>query len=58
MDEKFIADFFHKVKEMREAQKAYFRTRQPEALKESKMIEKEIDEILIEIQSGQTKLFK
>ena len=36
-------EFFDKVAEMRSAQKEYFRTRNPQALSESKRLEREID---------------
>lgn len=36
-------EFFDKVAEMRSAQKKYFRTRSPQALSESKRLEREID---------------
>ena len=36
-------EFFDKVAEMRSAQKEYFRTRSPQALSESKRLEREID---------------
>ena len=36
-------EFFDKVVQMREAQKKYFRTRSPQALSESKRLEREID---------------
>lgn len=36
-------EFFDKVVQMREAQKEYFRTRSPQALSESKRLEREID---------------
>lgn len=35
--------FFNKVAEMREAQKAYFATRDPSTLRKSKALETEID---------------
>lgn len=35
--------FFNKVAEMREAQKAYFATRDPSTLRKSKALEAEID---------------
>lgn len=41
------------VKEMRNAQKLYFRTRGVEALKKSKRLEKEVDELV----SDQIKMF-
>lgn len=36
-------EFFDKVVELREAQREYFRTRLPEALRKSKAIEADID---------------
>lgn len=36
-------EFFDKVVELREAQREYFRTRLPEALRKSKAVEAEID---------------
>ena len=38
-----LHDFFSKVKGMREAQKAYFRTRDGNNLEKSKRLEKEVD---------------
>lgn len=35
------------VKQMREAQREYFRTRNPEALRKSKALEKRVDEMII-----------
>ena len=43
-----VGQFAYKVFAMRQAQKDYFRTRSTESLKLSKMLEKEVDEILIE----------
>jgi len=37
-------DFIQLVKRMRDAQRAYFRTRSKQALVESKQIEKEVDD--------------
>lgn len=37
-------DFFEKVAKMREAQKAYFKTRSSQQLQLSKRLEKEIDQ--------------
>lgn len=38
-----LHDFFSLVKEMREAQKSYFRSRDGNALEKSKRLEKEVD---------------
>ena len=46
-------DFYSLVKEMREAQKEYFRTRSKDSLKRSKALEKRVDEAL----SGQIGIF-
>lgn len=37
-------DFFHLVARMRDRQKEYFRTRSGSVLKESKQLEKQVDE--------------
>ena len=37
-------DFFHLVAQMRDRQKEYFRTRSGSVLKESKQLEKQVDE--------------
>lgn len=39
-------DLLYKMKAMRDAQKEYFRTRSSTALAESKMLEKEVDDIV------------
>ena len=44
-----VNDFVLKVKMMREAQKNYFATRSREWLTESKRLEKEVDNDLLEI---------
>jgi len=44
-----VKDFVLKVKMMREAQKNYFATRSREWLTESKRLEKEVDNDLLEI---------
>lgn len=44
-----MKDFVLKVKMMREAQKKYFATRSREWLTESKRLEKEVDNDLLEI---------
>lgn len=46
-------EFYSLVKEMREAQKEYFRTRSKDSLIKSKALEKRVDEAL----SGQGTLF-
>ena len=46
-------EFYSLVKEMREAQKEYFRTRSKDSLIKSKSLEKRVDEVL----SGQGTLF-
>lgn len=42
--------FFDKVVELRQAQREYFRTRMPEALRKSKAIETEIDKEIKRVQ--------
>lgn len=42
--------FFDKVVELRQAQREYFRTRLPEALRKSKAIEAEIDKEIKRVQ--------
>jgi hypothetical protein len=44
-----VKDFVLRVKMMREAQKNYFATRSREWLTESKRLEKEVDNVLLEI---------
>lgn len=46
-------EFFDKVVELREAQREYFRTRLPEALRKSKAIEAEIDREIKRVQQIQ-----
>lgn len=46
-------EFYSLVKEMRKAQKEYFRTRSKDSLMKSKALEKQVDEVL----SGQATLF-
>lgn len=36
-------DFFNLVREMREAQRSYFRTRSKDLLEKSKLLEREVD---------------
>lgn len=43
-------EFFDKVVELREAQREYFRTRLPEALRKSKAIEADIDREIKRVQ--------
>lgn len=45
------------VQEMRDAQKAYFRTRNPTHLEMSKQLEKQVDRMVREILDDQSKLF-
>ena len=45
-------DFVKLVKEMREMQKRYFKTRSMEALTESKRLEKEVDKYIEEAENG------
>lgn len=49
--------FFDKVKDMREAQKKYFKTRDLHDLQYAKVIEMQVDEIIKDISDNQTKLF-
>lgn len=46
-------EFFDKVVELREAQREYFRTRLPEALRKSKAIEADIDREIKRVQQIQ-----
>ena len=46
-------EFYSLVKEMRNAQREYFRTRSDYSLKKSKLLERRVDEVL----SGQGTLF-
>jgi hypothetical protein len=48
MEKNTLVDFRTAVREMRLWQKTYFKTRHPEALKESKAWEKEVDRQLDE----------
>lgn len=50
------SEFVKLVKEMREAQKLYFRTRTGSALELSKRLEKEVDAKIEEFDSPQLKL--
>lgn len=45
------------VDRMRVAQRAYFRTRKPDVLEESKRLEREVDEAIKSILNTQPKLF-
>ena len=45
-------DFVKLVKEMREMQRRYFKTRSMEALTESKRLEKEVDKYIEEAENG------
>lgn len=45
------------VKEMREAQREYFRTRDKKALQRSKSLEKMVDELLAKYDNPQKELF-
>ena len=47
----------HMVKRMRDAQKRYFKTRDVNALNESKMCEKEIDRLISDNGAVQSRLF-
>ncbi len=47
------SDFFSLVRDMRNAQREYFRTRSKDSLRRSKALEKQVDEAL----SGQATLF-
>jgi hypothetical protein len=48
-----IQKFATLVAQMRAEQKRYFRTRQPDALNKSKVLEKEVDQAIEQIQQGQ-----
>ena len=54
MDKQFVAA----VKEMRIAQKEYFRTRDKKSLQRSKSLEKMVDELLAKYDNPQKELFK
>lgn len=45
-------DFVKLVKEMREMQKRYFKTRSMDALSESKRLEREVDKYIEETEKG------
>lgn len=49
--------FFDKVKDLREAQKKYFKTRDLHDLQYAKVLEMQVDEIIKDISDTQTKLF-
>ena len=51
-----MTQFEHTVLQMRNAQRNYFRTRSMDALRESKALEKQVDEMLEEIQNPQPML--
>lgn len=53
MDKQFVAA----VKEMRIAQKEYFRTRDKEILRKAKALEKQVDELLAKYDNSQKDLF-
>lgn len=46
----FFRDFLSTVRKMRECQRRYFRSRSVDAMRESKMYEKKIDEMLATIE--------
>lgn len=48
--------FITLVAQMRQAQKEYFKTRDPEILKKSKQLERSVDEWIRELTDKQTKL--
>lgn len=55
--------FYEKVKEMRQAQKMYFKTRRTDYLRKSKALEKEIDREIERVEnilspSGNSNLFQ
>lgn len=50
--------FFDKVVELRQAQREYFRTRMPDALRKSKVIESEIDREIKRVQQIEKKRAK
>lgn len=52
-----IEDLARKVKEMRQAQRNYFKTRAPKYLDRSKEMEREVDGITEEILNPQISLF-
>ena len=43
--------FYEKVKEMRQAQKLYFKTKRTDYLRKSKVLEKEIDQEIERVES-------
>jgi hypothetical protein len=49
-------EFILLVKQMRQAQKEYFKTRSPEALQKSKQLERSVDQFLNHMQDNQQKL--
>ena len=50
-------EFYNLVKEMRQAQKEYFRTRSKDILNRSKELERKVDAELQSINDNQTSLF-
>lgn len=57
MEEINLSEFIDLVQEMRFNQKRYFSTRNPEALKRSKELEKKVDEIIYSKKNPQLKFF-
>lgn len=53
-----MIEFVKLVEGMRNSQKDYFRTRSKSALESSKRLEERVDKALVEMFSGQTKLFE
>ena len=53
-----LAEFARLVRLMRHEQKEFFKTRNPDRLKESKRLERRVDEALVEISNRQQKLFE
>jgi hypothetical protein len=51
------ADILKLVKEMRDVQKQYFRTRKFDVLHEAQHLETRVDKALAEFEGGQTKMF-
>lgn len=47
-------EFFHRVAELRRAQKAYFRTRSGDDLRYAKRLEKEIDDEIARVEAAET----
>lgn len=55
MNDEWAVWFFDKVKEMRAAQREYFRYRSNTALQKAKKLEKEVDDLIKQEESGNNK---